>query len=562
LFFIFLFVFFRSSSSAFFFLLLIIITIFFFSYAVLTLRHIHPTIPISRRCMLQAFLTQELEAGAAPLRVKKTRDATGKTAMHFAAAAGQAETCAYLYELVREGMGASPAKELANAVDADGSTPLSLCVAAAPRETVRATTQTLLEFGADPRLANNRGVAPIHRAAGEGHCDVIDLLLDHASASSSSSSSSSSSDDRILNLMSDETGSPLHWAAGEKRVEAVRLLSVDRGAALDVPNSAGLAPILLAAAVGCGDAVAVLAEAGAKLTVELPGGINLLHMCAEMPDAAQAATGVRAVLSTMQAAQKAAACGQIYAAQGVRKGLYPVELAARTGHRIAVELLREASAPAVLEAVVNSSGSNSSSSSSNPSGNSDTSVDALLAAAALAKAAEDEAQAKEAAQQGAAAPSLSSSSAPMNVLLPQLTRKAESAEDAAAAEACKDEGNDHYRAGRVEEAIASYSKGLEKDGTNHVLWGNRCACYLRCKNYDAAVFDASAALHVKSDWLKARVRLGKAFMGLHRYEDAAVALWEVCKKEKDPDTKDMVEALFQKAIRLGRKEHKAKTAGR
>ena len=243
---------------------------------------------------LKAFLTEELEPGAAPLRVKKTRDATGKTAMHFAAAAGQAETCAYLYALVRDGLGANPAKDVANAVDADGSTPLSLCVAAAPKETVSATTQTLLEFGADPRLANNRGVAPIHRAAGEGHCDVIGMLLDHSIASSSSSSSSAYED--ILNLMSHETGSPLHWAAGEKRVDAVRYLSVDRGAALDVPNSAGLAPILLAAAVGCGDAVAVLADAGAKLTVELPGGINLLHMCAEMPDAAQAAAGLRAVL--------------------------------------------------------------------------------------------------------------------------------------------------------------------------------------------------------------------------------------------------------------------------
>ena len=80
------------------------------------------------------------------------------------------------------------------------------------------------------------------------------------------------------------------------------------------------------------------------------------------------------------------------------------------------------------------------------------------------------------------------------------------------------------------------------------------------KNYDAAVFDASAALHVKPDWLKARVRLGKAFMGLRRFEDAAVALWEVVQKEEDADTKETVEALFQKAIRLGRKEHKAKMA--
>eukprot|EP00946_MAST-07B_sp_MAST-7B-sp1_P000506 g506.t1 len=495
---------------------------------------------------LKAFLFEELDESAAPLRAKKTRDATGKTAMHFAAAAGQAKTCSFLYHLVADRLGVDPAKELVNAVDADGSTPLSLCVAAAPDETVLATTQTLLDVGANLCLTNNRGVAPIHRAAGEGHCDVISLLLERASGTPSDQK-------KMLNLMSHETGSPLHWAAGEKRVEAVRLLACDLGATLDVPNSAGLSPILLAAAVGCGDAVAVLAGAGASLTVELPGGINLLHMCAEMSDAAQAAAGVRAVLSAMEASQKEAACAQRYATQGVRKGLFPVELAARTGHRAAVELLREASTEAVLEAAV---GSNSNSGSNESSG--DTSVDALLVAAARAKAAEDEALKNETSQGGATDPSMSS--APMNVLMPQLTRKAKTPEDAAKAEACKEEGNNHYRAGKIDEAIASYSKGLELDGANHVLWGNRCACYLNRKNYDAAVFDASAALHVKPDWLKARVRLGKAFMGLRRFEDAAVALWEVVQKEENADTKETVEALFQKAIRLGRKEHKAKMA--
>ena len=234
---------------------------------------------------LKAFLFEELDESAAPLRAKKTRDATGKTAMHFAAAAGQAKTCSFLYHLVADRLGVDPAKELVNAVDADGSTPLSLCVAAAPDETVLATTQTLLDVGANLCLTNNRGVAPIHRAAGEGHCDVISLLLERASGTPSDQK-------KMLNLMSHETGSPLHWAAGEKRVEAVRLLACDLGATLDVPNSAGLSPFFsrrLSVAVTpsrCAGAVA-------SLTVELPGA-STCCMCAEMSDAAQAAAGVRA----------------------------------------------------------------------------------------------------------------------------------------------------------------------------------------------------------------------------------------------------------------------------
>ena len=499
---------------------------------------------------LKRLLFEELnEEGQAHLRVKKTRDATGKSAMHFAAAAGQAETCAFLYRLVCDNLGANQAKELANAVDEDGSTPLSLCAAAAPAESVVSTSQTLLDFGADPHIANHRGVGPLHRAAGEGHCEVISLLLDRAPDDTKNHSEMTQTKARMINVTSEETGSPLHWAAGEKRVAAVRLL-VDRGAELDVPNSAGLAPILLAAAVGCGEAVAVLAEAGASLDVELPGGINLLHICAEMQDPEQAATGIRSVLAAMDKAEKERACAQKYDDQGLRKGLYAVELAARTGNRAAVELLREASSQTVLQSVVG--------------GDSDTSVEAIVKAAAKAKSLEDEAV-KKAELEGSGSHDDSqqhASSAPMSVLLPSLTRKAKTEEDATKAEEQKGEGNNHFRAGRVEDAIASYSKGLEYDGANHVLWGNRCACYLRLKNYDAAVFDASAALHVKPDWLKARVRLGKAFMGLKRYEDAAVALWEVVQKEKDQDTKDTVDALFQKAIRLGRKQHKAKMTGR
>ena len=86
------------------------------------------------------------------------------------------------------------------------------------------------------------------------------------------------------------------------------------------------------------------------------------------------------------------------------------------------------------------------------------------------------------------------------------------------------------------------------------MWGNRCACHLKLKKYDAAVFDASAALQIDKTWLKARTRLGQAFMGLERFEDAAVTLWEVVQKSEDGEAKERVTSMFQKCIRRAKQQ--------
>ena len=488
----------------------------------------------------------DAEAAVASRRVARTRDANGKSPLHFAAAAGRTATCHFLIDLVRGKDGAAAAYGMVNATDDDGSTPLALCVAAAPDDTVAATTRCLLASAANPTLANKRGVTPLHRAAGEGHCDVMAALLDNQA-----------SKQRVdMDRMSD-TGSALHWAAAHKRLDAIALLA-ERGAALDQPNAAGLAPIMVAAAVGAGDVVQALARAGASTAGELPGGITLLHMCTEVPDDSQSLTAVRAVMETeagraavlRRYTPKGAAAGASAA-----QGLLPIELAARVGNTSVVELLRAPSA-SVLGTLFDGA-----------VGDANASVANIMAAGAKARA-EAEAAA-EAAQERQAAQAASSSSlpgdvsAPMATVLPRVTRPAANPENAAKAAALKDAGNAHFRANDLAAAIKCYTEGIELDGANQVLWSNRCACHLKQRHWDAAVFDASAALHIKSDWHKARVRLGKAFMGLERYEDAAVALWEVVQKTDDKDpTKETVTALFQKCIKKARKQHQAKQNSR
>ena len=66
----------------------------------------------------------------------------------------------------------------------------------------------------------------------------------------------------------------------------------------------------------------------------------------------------------------------------------------------------------------------------------------------------------------------------------------------------KDEGNQHFKDGRLEEAISCYTQALRLtdlgDGDKAVIYKNRAACYLKQENYTGALEDASACEHLKS----------------------------------------------------------------
>jgi len=54
------------------------------------------------------------------------------------------------------------------------------------------------------------------------------------------------------------------------------------------------------------------------------------------------------------------------------------------------------------------------------------------------------------------------------------------------AEACKAEGNEHFKAGRYEQAVSLYTEAIGHDPTNAALFSNRCVlnvvavCYVFC----------------------------------------------------------------------------------
>ncbi|KAJ3052160.1 hypothetical protein HK097_006806 [Rhizophlyctis rosea] len=87
----------------------------------------------------------------------------------------------------------------------------------------------------------------------------------------------------------------------------------------------------------------------------------------------------------------------------------------------------------------------------------------------------------------------------------------------------KAEGNKAFSAGNFPEAITHFTKGIEVDPTNHVLYSNRSACYASLREYERALEDAEKTVSLKADWAKGYSRVGAALYGLGRNEEAVEA---------------------------------------
>ena len=87
----------------------------------------------------------------------------------------------------------------------------------------------------------------------------------------------------------------------------------------------------------------------------------------------------------------------------------------------------------------------------------------------------------------------------------------------------KAEGNKALGEKRFDDAIASYSKAIELDGSDHTFWSNRSAAYLSKGDADNALTDAEKCIEVKPDWPKGYVRKGAAMHKMMAYDGAIEA---------------------------------------
>ncbi len=83
-----------------------------------------------------------------------------------------------------------------------------------------------------------------------------------------------------------------------------------------------------------------------------------------------------------------------------------------------------------------------------------------------------------------------------------------SAEDKAAAEKHKQEGNAHMNGKKYDEAIDAYTKAIELDPSNPVYFSNRAAAHSSKADHLSAVIDAEKTIELDSKFVRGYSRLG------------------------------------------------------
>ena len=92
----------------------------------------------------------------------------------------------------------------------------------------------------------------------------------------------------------------------------------------------------------------------------------------------------------------------------------------------------------------------------------------------------------------------------------------------------KAKGNACMASKDFEGAVNWYSKGIEMDPSNHVLYSNRSAAYLSAGKGEEALKDADKCVELNGTWPTGYCRKGAALQFLRRYKDAVSAFEEGC----------------------------------
>ena len=84
----------------------------------------------------------------------------------------------------------------------------------------------------------------------------------------------------------------------------------------------------------------------------------------------------------------------------------------------------------------------------------------------------------------------------------------------------KDKGNLLVQEQKFAEALECYSKAIELDSNDPILYSNRSLMHSNLNEFDLALIDADKAIEINPNYSKAYLRRGRALEGLGRNEEA------------------------------------------
>ncbi|XP_047637665.1 tetratricopeptide repeat protein 31 isoform X6 [Phacochoerus africanus] len=103
--------------------------------------------------------------------------------------------------------------------------------------------------------------------------------------------------------------------------------------------------------------------------------------------------------------------------------------------------------------------------------------------------------------------------------------------------------------GFYHKAVVLFTQALKLNPRDHRLFGNRSFCHERLGQPVRALADAQVALTLRPGWPRGLFRLGKALMGLQRFEEAAAVFQETLRGGSQPDAaRELHSCLMQLAL--------------
>ena len=105
----------------------------------------------------------------------------------------------------------------------------------------------------------------------------------------------------------------------------------------------------------------------------------------------------------------------------------------------------------------------------------------------------------------------------------------------------KEKGNSLVKEQKYQEALDCYTKSIELDPSDPILYSNRAAMYNNLGKYEEAIKDADKAIELKPNYGKAYLRKGSALSSQNKI-DEALKIYKLG-LEKEPENKQLKDAI-------------------